>query len=86
MGASKFDPVGLPLDRVDGRLKVTGKATYAYEYAGQDAALYGVIAPASVAKGRVAAVDVREAQAAEVLHPRPPGLAEATGMRARWSC
>ena len=26
-------PVGLPLDRVDGRLKVTGKAEYAYEYA-----------------------------------------------------
>ena len=31
-------PVGLPLDRVDGRLKVTGKATYAYEYAAQGAA------------------------------------------------
>ena len=47
-------PVGLPLDRVDGRLKVTGKATYAYEYAAQGAALYGVIVTASIAKGRVA--------------------------------
>ena len=58
------DPVGLPLDRVDGRLKVTGKAPYAYEYAAQGAALYGVIVTASIAKGRVAAVDVHEAQSA----------------------
>jgi len=45
-------PVGLPLDRVDGRLKVTGKAPYAYEYASLGDALYGVIVPASIAKGR----------------------------------
>src|ERR1700758_5392456 len=57
-------PVGLPLDRVDGRLKVTGKAPYAYEYAAQGAALYGVIVPASIAKGRIAAVDVRDAESA----------------------
>ena len=31
-------PIGRPLDRVDGRLKVTGKATYAFEYAAQGAA------------------------------------------------
>jgi xanthine dehydrogenase YagR molybdenum-binding subunit len=55
-------PVGLPLDRVDGRLKVTGKAPYAYEYAAQGSALYGVIVTASLAKGRVAAVDVQDAQ------------------------
>jgi xanthine dehydrogenase YagR molybdenum-binding subunit len=65
MAESKFaDPVGLPLDRVDGRLKVTGKAPYAYEYASRGDALYGVIVAASIAKGRVAAVDVREAQSA----------------------
>src|ERR1700722_17563196 len=57
-------PVGLPLDRVDGRLKVTGKAPYAYEYAAQSAALYGVIVTASVAKGRVAGVDVNDTQSA----------------------
>src|SRR6201981_1603323 len=56
------DPVGLPLDRVDGRLKVTGKAPYAYEYATQGSALYGVIVTASIAKGRVAAVNVQDAQ------------------------
>ena len=27
--------LGRPLDRVDGPLKVCGRATYAYEYAGQ---------------------------------------------------
>jgi xanthine dehydrogenase YagR molybdenum-binding subunit len=57
-------PVGLPLDRVDGRLKVTGKAPYAYEYAAQGAALCGIIVPASIGKGRVTAVDVQEARTA----------------------
>jgi xanthine dehydrogenase YagR molybdenum-binding subunit len=57
-------PVGLPLDRVDGRLKVTGKASYAYEYAARGDALYGVIVPASVGKGRVAVVDAYDAQSA----------------------
>ena len=28
-------PIGRPLDRVDGPLKVTGKAKYAFEYAVQ---------------------------------------------------
>jgi xanthine dehydrogenase YagR molybdenum-binding subunit len=57
-------PVGLPLDRVDGPLKVTGKAPYAYEYAGQGAVAYGVIVPASIGKGRVVAVDVQDAESA----------------------
>src|ERR1700746_2048616 len=57
-------PIGLPIDRVDGRLKVTGKAPYAYEYAEQGDTLYGVIVAASIAKGRVVAVDVRDAQRA----------------------
>src|ERR1700731_4387224 len=61
------DPIGLPLDRVDGRLKVTGRATYAFEYARQGGAAYGVIVPAAVAKGRVVAVDVRDAE-------RTPGV------------
>jgi xanthine dehydrogenase YagR molybdenum-binding subunit len=56
--------VGLPLDRVDGPLKVRGKAPYAYEYAAQGDVLYGVIVPASIGKGRVAAVDVRDAESA----------------------
>jgi xanthine dehydrogenase YagR molybdenum-binding subunit len=63
MAASNLaDPIGLPIDRVDGRLKVTGKAPYAYEYATQSSTLYGVIVTASIAKGRVAAVNVQDAQ------------------------
>ena len=62
--STQTDLIGRPLDRVDGPLKVTGKAPYAYEYAAQGAAFYGVIVPASIAKGRVAAVDVRDAQSA----------------------
>src|SRR4030081_1513577 len=55
-------PIGRPLDRVDGRLKVTGKATYAFEYAAQGAAAYGFIVPAAIGKGRVLAVDASGAK------------------------
>jgi xanthine dehydrogenase YagR molybdenum-binding subunit len=65
MAASNLaSPVGLPLNRIDGPLKVTGKAEYAYEYAAQGSALYGVIVTASIGKGRVAAVDAQDAQKA----------------------
>src|SRR5712671_6685074 len=57
-------PIGRPLDRVDGRLKVMGRATYAYEYAAQGAAAYGVIVPAAIGKGRIVGVDVRDARRA----------------------
>ena len=57
MAETKLGPIGRPLDRVDGRLKVTGKAPYAFEYAAQGAVAYGVIVPAAIAKGRVLAVD-----------------------------
>jgi xanthine dehydrogenase YagR molybdenum-binding subunit len=57
-------PVGLPVDRVDGPLKVTGKAPYAYEYAAQGRVAYGVIVSASIGKGRVVAVDVQDAESA----------------------
>jgi xanthine dehydrogenase YagR molybdenum-binding subunit len=58
------DLIGRPLDRVDGALKVTGRATYAFEYATQDSAAYGVIVSSSIGKGRILAVDVRDAQRA----------------------
>src|SRR3954447_3481104 len=65
MADSKLaDPIGLPLDRVDGQLKVTGRATYAFEYATQGGAAYGVIVPAALGKGRVVAVDVHDAEVA----------------------
>src|SRR4029077_1788962 len=57
-------PIGLPLDRVDGPLKVTGRATYAYEYAPQGRAAYGFIVSAAIGKGRVVGADVRQAERA----------------------
>jgi xanthine dehydrogenase YagR molybdenum-binding subunit len=65
MAESKLvNEIGRPLDRVDGRLKVIGKATYAYEYAAQGAAAYGVIVSAAIGKGRVLGVDVPDAERA----------------------
>jgi xanthine dehydrogenase YagR molybdenum-binding subunit len=58
------DPIGHPLDRVDGRLKVTGRANYAYEYAAQSGAACGFIVPAAIGKGRILDVDASEAQRA----------------------
>ena len=55
--------VGRPHDRIDGPLKVSGKAPYAYER--HDVApdqAYGVILGAGIAKGRIARIDTREAE------------------------
>ena len=53
--------LGRPLPRVDGPLKVTGRALYAYEYAGHGKAAYGFIVGATIANGRIAAIDASEA-------------------------
>jgi len=53
--------VGKPLDRVDGRLKVTGGARYAYEMQ-QDNVLYGFVVEASIGKGRIKSIDTRAAE------------------------
>ncbi|GBD47900.1 xanthine dehydrogenase family protein molybdopterin-binding subunit [Methylopila sp. Yamaguchi] len=58
------NPIGQPVDRVDGRLKVTGGAPYAYEHRLERAPAYGVIVPATIAKGRVRAIDATAAEAA----------------------
>jgi xanthine dehydrogenase YagR molybdenum-binding subunit len=62
--STQADVIGQPLDRVDGALKVTGRATYAFEYATQGSAAYGVIVNASIGKGRIRAVDTRDARGA----------------------
>src|SRR5258707_8066429 len=54
--------VGKPLDRVDGRLKVTGGARYAYEM--QQNTLYGFVVEASIGKGRIKSIDTRAAEKA----------------------
>ena len=57
--------LGQPLDRVDGKLKTTGTAHYAYER--NDAApnaAYGYILGSAIAKGRIESIDVADAKAA----------------------
>jgi len=55
--------VGKPIDRVDGRLKVTGGARYAYEMQ-QNNVLYGFVVEASVGKGTIRSIDSRAAEKA----------------------
>src|SRR5712671_5312484 len=67
--------IGQPINRVDGPLKVAGRATYAYEQweamreamreAGQP--LYGFIAGATIGKGRITRIDTTRAE-------RSPGV------------
>ena len=56
--------IGKPIDRVEGRLKVMGKAPYAHEVIEGGEALYGFIVPATIAKGRVASIDASAAERA----------------------
>jgi xanthine dehydrogenase YagR molybdenum-binding subunit len=59
--------VGKPIDRVDGRLKVTGGARYAYEMQ-QEGVLYGFVVEASIGKGTIRSIDTRAAE-------KSPGVA-----------
>src|ERR1700682_3358009 len=54
--------VGKPLDRVDGRRKVTGGAVYAYEVQQQRNTLYGFVVEASIGKGTIRSIDTRAAE------------------------
>ncbi|MBD8621317.1 aldehyde oxidoreductase molybdenum-binding subunit PaoC [Pseudomonas sp. CFBP 13727] len=57
--------IGQPKDRVEGKLKTTGTATYAYE---QRAALsppaYGYVVGSAIGKGRISSIDSSEARQA----------------------
>ena len=59
---SANSPLGKPLDRVDGPLKVTGKACYAAE-AEVPGLLYGAVVSSSIARGRVTRIDAAAAEA-----------------------
>src|SRR5262245_34977736 len=61
--------VGHPISRIDGPLKTTGTAPYAYErHDVAPNAAYGYVAGSAIAKGRIAAIDLTEAkQASGVL-------------------
>jgi xanthine dehydrogenase YagR molybdenum-binding subunit len=56
--------VGQPLDRLDGVAKVTGRATYAYEYRTGARGAYGFIVEATIAKGRIVELDITRAERA----------------------
>jgi xanthine dehydrogenase YagR molybdenum-binding subunit len=57
--------VGKPADRVDGPLKVSGTASYAYErHDVAPNAAYGYVVGATIAKGRLRALDVSRARSA----------------------
>jgi xanthine dehydrogenase YagR molybdenum-binding subunit len=54
--------VGLPLDRIDGALKTSGTATYAYEqHEAVPNAAYGYVVGSAIAKGRITAINLSEA-------------------------
>jgi xanthine dehydrogenase YagR molybdenum-binding subunit len=55
-------PLGQPLDRVDGPLKVTGQARYAAEFA-LPGLLHGSVVNSSIARGRILSIDSRAAEA-----------------------
>jgi len=72
-------PIGAPLDRIDGPLKVTGEARYAVEYPA-DRVTYVAPVQSMIAKGRVLSIDASAAQAvpgvlAVLWHENAPRLA-----------
>jgi xanthine dehydrogenase YagR molybdenum-binding subunit len=71
-------PIGEPMDRVDGRLKVTGAAKYSAEMTAANMS-YAVIVQSTVANGRITKIDTSAARAVpgviEVLtHENAPKL------------
>ncbi|EOI3444641.1 aldehyde oxidoreductase molybdenum-binding subunit PaoC [Cronobacter turicensis] len=57
--------VGQPRDRIDGPLKTSGQATYAYEWHDEAPnAAYGHVVGSAIAKGRIVAMDIQAAQQA----------------------
>ncbi|HWB92776.1 MAG TPA: molybdopterin cofactor-binding domain-containing protein, partial [Puia sp.] len=55
--------LGEPLSRVDGKLKVTGGATYSGEYK-LPGMTYGVLVPATITAGRITSIDTKAAERA----------------------
>src|SRR5271168_3849948 len=56
--------VGKPLSRVDGRLKVTGGARYAFEMQQGPGVAYGFVVEASIGKGKIRSIDTSAAEKA----------------------
>lgn len=87
MGNFFFDdmPFSDDIDRVDGKVKVTGAAKYTSEY-NLPGLTYGVLVGSNITKGTIAAIDSKKAEAspgvlAVITHlnaPKIPGYDEAT--------
>ena len=60
--------IGKPVDRYEGRLKVTGAAPYAYETEPPSGPAYGYILSATIARGRIVRIDTQAAEAAAGVH------------------
>ncbi|WP_327365421.1 xanthine dehydrogenase family protein molybdopterin-binding subunit [Streptomyces sp. NBC_01217] len=60
--------IGQAVNRVDGPLKATGRATYAYEHWDAGQPLYGFIAGATIGKGRITRIDTETAERAPGVH------------------
>lgn len=59
----QLNVVGRPLDRIDGPLKTTGTARYAYEWHDKAPnAAYGHVVGSAIAKGRITAIDTTAAK------------------------
>ena len=73
--------IGMPVSRVDGRVKVTGTAKYAAEY-NLPGLAHGFVITSAIAKGRIRRIDARDALAVEgvldvITHENRPKLASA---------
>lgn len=79
-------PIGKPVTRIDGKLKVTGKAPYGVEHLVENLA-YGVAVASTIGNGRIKHIDTSEADkmpgVLAILHPgnieklyRPAGSLE----------
>jgi xanthine dehydrogenase YagR molybdenum-binding subunit len=72
--------IGKPIDRLEGPLKVSGKATYSYEYKRQGEAAYGFLVEGTLGKATITSIDTADAEAvpgvlAVVTHKNSPALA-----------
>src|SRR5262249_8419591 len=54
--------IGQAINRVDGPLKVSGRATYAYEHWEAGQPLYGFILCATIGRGHITGIDVSRAE------------------------
>ncbi len=63
MGTKTAKVIGEPMNRVDGKLKVTGAATYSTEYKIADA-VYAVLVGSTIASGSIASIDSKAASGA----------------------